>query len=124
MEAPHTPLAAYIRAWIDERETTQLWLARQAGIPHSTLSALFKRGILPRPDTLRKMARAMGVPLGQLLVHAGHLTAEEYETPIKPTDMARLYEFGDLTEDEWEQVREFGRYVRSKRPPPSSLPRA
>ena len=120
MESKPTNLAAFIRAWIDERETTQLWLARQAGIPHSTMSALFIRGILPRPDTLRKIARAMGVPLGLLLVHAGHLTPDEYETPIKESDLARLYEFGDLTDDEWEQVREFGRYVRSKRPRPSA----
>ena len=120
MQPTSESLAAYIRRWLDQRKVTQLWLARQAGIPHSTLSALFTRGIVPRPDTLRKMAGAMGVPLGQLLVHAGHITTEEYETPIKATDLARLYEFGDLTEDEWEQVREFGRYVRSKRPRPSA----
>ena len=57
----------------------------------------------------------MGIPVGQLLVLAGHITEEEYQTPIQQSDLARLYEIGELTEDEWEQVRDFARYVRGKR---------
>ena len=110
------PLTTFVRDWLDERGTTQLWLAQQAGIPHSTISALLSRQLIPRPDTLRKLSRPMGVPVGQLLVLAGHITAAEYESPVEETDLARLYEVGDLTDEEWEQVREFARYVRSKRP--------
>ncbi|MDA1215754.1 MAG: hypothetical protein O2812_02640 [Chloroflexi bacterium] len=43
------------------------------------------------------------------------LKPEEYETPVQETDLARLYEVGDLTDEEWEQVKEFARYVRSRR---------
>ena len=114
---PH-PLSQFIQEWLRERRTTQLWLARQAGIPHSTLSALFHRHAVPRPETLKRLATAMGVPVGQLLVLAGHITSEEYLVPIRETDLARLYEVGDLSSEEWEQVREFARYVRSRRRTP------
>ncbi len=116
-QQPGDTLAAYIRRWLTEREVSQLALARRAGVPHASLSVLFNHGTVPMPSTLRKVAEAMGVPLGRLLVLAGHLNEEEYETPIKESDLARLYEVGDLDADEWEQVRDFARYVRSKRKP-------
>ena len=108
-------LVAFIKRWLRDRSSSQLALAQRAGIPHTTLSALFNHGNVPRPSTLKKLAGAMGVPVGELLVHAGHITQEEYDTPIRGTDLARLYEVGDLTDAEWEQVRDFARYVRSKR---------
>lgn len=110
------PLAAFLREWLRERDSSQLALAQRAGIPHTILSALVNHGNVPRPSTLRKLAQAMGVPVGRLLVLAGHLSEDEYANPIGETDMARLYEVGDLNGEEWEQVRDFARYVRSKRP--------
>ena len=106
---------SFIQGWLGQRGSSQLALAQRAGIPHATLSALFHHGNVPRPVTLKKLATAMGVPVGKLLVLAGHLTQEEYASPIRETDLARLYEVGDLTDEEWEQVRDFARYVRSKR---------
>lgn len=108
-------LIDFIRQWLDSHNMSALALAQRAGIPHTTLSALFNHGNVPRPVTLKKIAGAMGVPVGKLLVLAGHLTQEEYVEPIRETDLARLYEVGDLTADEWEQVLDFARYVRSKR---------
>jgi len=116
MTQPH-PLAQFLQDWLHDHHANQFWLARQAGIPHSTLSALFVRGIIPRPSTLRKLAVAMGLPVGQLLVLAGHITEQEYQVPIQQADLARLYEIGDLTTEEWEQIRDFARFVRSKRRP-------
>ena len=112
---PGKDLAAFIGDWLADRSASHLSLAKRAGIPHATLSGLFNHGHVPRPVTLRKIAVAMGVPVGRLLVLAGHLSEEEYVTPIKETDLARLYEVGDLDPDEWEQVRDFARYVRGKR---------
>ena len=108
-------LVAFLRQWLESRNMSALALAQRAGIPHTTLSALFNHGNIPRPVTLKKLATAMGVPVGKLLVLAGHLTQEEYSEPIRETDLARLYEVGDLTAAEWEQVLDFARYVRSKR---------
>ena len=56
--------------------------------------------------------------VGLLLGLAGHITPEEYQSPIDDTELARLYEVGDLTAEEWEQVRDFARYVRGKRRAP------
>ena len=108
-------LATFLKQWLSDHNSSQLALAQKAGIPHTTIGALLNNGNAPRPATLKKIAAAMGVPVGKLLVLAGHITPEEYEEPIKSADLARLYEVGDLTDDEWEQVRDFARYVRSKR---------
>ena len=85
----------------------------RAGIPHTTLSALFNHDHMPLPSTLKKLSTAMGVASGQLLVLARHLTETEYEQPVGDTDLARLYEVGDLDGDEWEQVLDFVRFKRN-----------
>jgi transcriptional regulator with XRE-family HTH domain len=108
-------LASFISQWLEGHRSSALKLAQRGGIPHTTLSALFNHGNIPRPVTLKKLATAMGVPLSELLVRAGHLSREDLETPIRPTDLARLYEFGDLSEAELDEVKEFARFVRSKR---------
>ena len=48
-------------------------------------------------------------------MEAGYITAEEYESPLADEQLARLHEVSDLTDDEWESVRDFARYVRSAR---------
>ena len=115
MAEPRKELVDFLRSWLESHNMSALALAQRAGIPHTTLSALFNHGNIPRPVTLKKIATAMGVPVGKLLVLAGHLTQEEYVEPIRESDLARLYEVGDLTSEEWEQVLDFARYVRSKR---------
>lgn len=110
-----TALIDFLREWMEKCGVTQLALAKRAGIPHSTLSVLFNHRVSPTAQTLRKLATAMNVPVGKMLVLSGHLTEEEFETPIKEADLARLYEVGDLNAAEWDQVRDFARYVRSKR---------
>ena len=112
---PENRLASFLRAWLDDKSMAPLALSRRAGVPHAILSGLFNHGHTPRPITLRKLAATMGVPVGELLVIAGYITPEEYANPIRETDLARLYEIGDLSSDEWEQVRDFARYVRGKR---------
>jgi transcriptional regulator with XRE-family HTH domain len=109
-------LVDFVREWLHARAQAPLVLAQRAGIPHTTLYALFNHGTVPRPNTLRKLAAAMDVPVGRLLVLAGHLSEADYEAPVDESSLARLYEVGDLSPQEWEQVREFARFVRSKRP--------
>lgn len=110
-----TGLIDFLKGWMADCGVSQLALAKRAGVPHSTLSVLFNHRISPTAQTLRKLAVAMNVPVGKMLVLSGHLTEEEFETPIKEEDLARLYDVGDLDEREWEQVQDFARYVRSKR---------
>lgn len=110
-----TELIDFLKEWMETCSVTQLGLARRAGIPHSTLSVLFNHRISPTAQTLRKLAGAMNVPVGKMLVLSGHLTQDEFDNPVKEADMVRLYEVGDLDEAEWEQVRDFSRFIRAKR---------
>ena len=52
---------------------------------------------------------------GELAVAAAYITRREFESPMDDRQLARLAEIGDLTEEEWESVRDFSRYVRSSR---------
>ena len=84
-------LAQFVQEWLGERKATQLWLAKQAGTSLTARSALSSRATSsPGPETLKRLAQAMGVPVGRLLVLAGYITPQEYETPIKETELARL----------------------------------
>jgi transcriptional regulator with XRE-family HTH domain len=109
------PLVQFVKQWLRDHGYSQLALAQKAGIPHTTIGALLNHGVVPRPTTLKKIGGVMGVPVGRLMVLAGHISQDEYDNPIRSTDLARLYEVGDLSDDEWEQVRDFARYVRGKR---------
>ena len=48
-------------------------------------------------------------------MEAGYITQEEFDSPIDDSQLARLNEVSDLTTDEWESVKDFARYVRSRR---------
>ena len=46
---------------------------------------------------------------------AGYIMPGELENPIGEIALARLNEVDDLTDEEWESVRDFVGYVRSRR---------
>ena len=69
----------------------------------------------PNVQTLKALSGVLGLTYGQLAVEAGYITRDEFENPIDEGQLARLNEIGDLTEQEWESVRDFARYVRSRR---------
>ena len=69
----------------------------------------------PNVDTLKALSTALGIGYGRLAVEVGYITPEEFGNPIEESQLARLNEIGDLTEQEWESVRDFARYVRSRR---------
>ena len=70
----------------------------------------------PSVETLKALSAALGLLYGELAIRAGYITLAEFENPIDGAQLARLNEIGDLTEEEWESVRDFARYVRSRRP--------
>ena len=57
----------------------------------------------------------LGLVYGQLAVDAGYISQEEFENPIDDRQLARLNEIGGLTDEEWESVKDFARYIRSRR---------
>jgi transcriptional regulator with XRE-family HTH domain len=71
--------------------------------------------IRPSIQTLKALGPALGLLYGELAVAAGYITRAEFEAPIDDRQLARLTEMGDLTDEEWDSVRDFARYVRSRR---------
>ena len=64
---------------------------------------------------MKALSQVLGLLYGQLAVEAGYITRDEFENPVDESQLARLNEIGDLTDREWESVRDFARYVRSRR---------
>ena len=69
----------------------------------------------PTVATLKGIASVLGLPYGRLALAAGYITSEEYDNPVDESQLARLNEVNDLTNEEWESVRDFARYIRSRR---------
>ena len=69
----------------------------------------------PTVGTLKAIASVLGLPYGRLALAAGYITAEEYDNPLDESQLARLNEVNELTDEEWQSVRDFARYVRSRR---------
>ena len=70
----------------------------------------------PTVETLKSLAAALGLLFGELAVQAGYISQDEFENPIDEARLARLNEIDDLTDEEWDSVRDFARYVKSRRP--------
>ena len=68
----------------------------------------------PTTTTLRRLSLALGLLYGDLALEAGYITRQEFESPIDDQQLARLVEISDLTDDEWDSVKDFARYVRSR----------
>ena len=69
----------------------------------------------PTVATLKSLSITLGLTYGVLAVEAGYITREEFENPLDDTQLARLNEVADLTDVEWESVKDYARYVRSRR---------
>ena len=94
---------------------TQRQLSTALGMSLGYVGHLESGRFRPTASTLKALASVLGLSYGRLAVEAELISPEEFENPIDDREMARLNEIGDLTEDEWESVRDFARYVRSRR---------
>ncbi len=75
-----------------------------------------ERGIFrPDPESLKALSATLEMSYGELAIAAGYISREEFDNPIDGGQLARLNEIGDLSDEEWESVRDFARYVRSRR---------
>ena len=108
-------LADLVREARRGRGMTQRQLSLALGMSQGYVGHLESGRFRPTVGTLKALATTLGLLYGALAVEAGYITAEEYENPLEDEQLARLHEVSDLTDDEWESVRDFARYVRSTR---------
>ena len=110
-----TELAALVRTSRISRGLTQRQLSRALRKSEGYVGHLESGRIRPNVETVKALAMVLGLLYGELAVAAGYITREEFESPIDDSQLARLTEVGDLTDQEWESVKDFARYVRSRR---------
>ena len=114
-ERTYGGLADLVRQARRGKGLSQRRLSLALGMSPGYVAHLEGGRIRPGIDTLKALSSALGLLYGTLAVEAGYITAEEFENPIEDEQLARLNEVSDLTEQEWESVRDFARYVRSAR---------
>ena len=107
-------LADQVRRARVARRMSQRQLSRAIGMSEGYVGHLEGGRIRPNVETLKSLAAVLGLLYGHLAVDAGYLTQEEFENPLDEKQSARLTEISDLTDEEWESVRDFARYVRSR----------
>ena len=119
-DRPFGPLADMVRQARLSKSMTQRQLSHALGMSDGYVGHLESGRFRPTIQTLKALASALGLLYGQLAVEAGYITANEFENPIEDEQLARLNEVSDLTSEEWESVKDFARYVRSRRHQPSN----
>lgn len=112
---PFAALAELVRQARLGKGLTQRQLSRALGKSEGYAGHLEGGRFRPTVRTLKDLASVLGLLYGQLAVRAGYITEEEFENPLDGNQLARLNEIGDLSDDEWESVKDFARYVRSRR---------
>ena len=108
-------LADAVRRARAARGMSQRRLSRALGMSDGYAGHLETGRFRPAVETLKGLAGVLGVAYGELAVLAGYIMPGELENPIGEIALARLNEVDDLTDEEWESVRDFVGYVRSRR---------
>ena len=115
MHRRYVALADSLREARQSKGLTQRQLSRAINMSEGYVGHLESGRIRPNVETLKALAATLGLVYGQLAVDAGYITQEEFDNPIDERQLARLSEIGDLNDDEWESVKDYARYVRSRR---------
>lgn len=109
-------LGARVRQLREWRGLSQEELAEKIGKDQNYISQL-ERGVIrmPRPETLAALAEALGTTPVDLLRAAGWVPEEPRKEPLPP----HLEFFAglerELTEEDWEVLREFAEFLLTKR---------
>ena len=69
----------------------------------------------PTVTTLKTLSIVLGLFYGRLALAAGYISQKELDLPIEESQLDRLNELKDLTNDEWNTVKEFVGILRLKR---------
>jgi len=113
---PYRHLAGLVQKARLSKGLTQRQLSRAVRMSEGYVGHLERGLIRPNIETLKALAPHLGLRYGELAVSAGYITREEFERPLDERQLARPTEIGDLTDEEWESVQDFWRYIRSRRP--------
>ena len=114
-DRPYLALALLVRRARLSKGMSQRQLSHAMRKSQGYAGHLESGRIRPNIGTLKALAASLGLLYGELAVAAGYITRQEFDSPIDEDQLARLSEIGDLTEMEWESVKDFARYVRSRR---------
>ena len=114
-ERPYNTLVGLVKRARLARGLTQRQLSRRLNKSEGYVGHLESGRIRPNVETLKTLSGTLGLLYGELAMAAGYITRKEFESPIDERQLARLGEVDDLSEEEWESVRDFARYVRTRR---------
>ena len=114
-QRPFSELAGMVKQARLSRRMSQRRLSSALGMSEGYVGHLEGGRTRPTVGTLKAIASALGLPYGRLALAAGYITSEEYDNPLDESQLARLNEVNDLTDEEWDSVRDFARYMRSRR---------
>ena len=112
---PFNSLAEMVRQARLSKGMTQRQLSRALGMSEGYVGHLESGRFRPNIETLKSLSKALGLVYGEIAVKSGYITRNEFESPIDDRQLKRLNEVSDLTDDEWQSVQEFARYIRSRR---------
>ena len=112
---PFGSLADMIRRARLARQLTQRQLSRALRKSDGYVGHLESGRFRPTVETLKALSSALGLQYGELAVAAGYISRDEFDSPFDGTQLARLNEIADLTDEEFESVLDFARYVKSRR---------
>ncbi len=112
---PFGSLADLVKRARVAKSLSQRQLSSAMGRSEGYVGHLERGRFRPDPESLKALSAALGASYGELAIEAGYISREEFDNPIDDVRLARLNEIGDLSEEEWESVRDFARYVRSRR---------
>ena len=112
---PYDSLADAVRRARTARGMSQRRLSRALGMSDGYAGHLETGRFRPAVETLKGLAGVLGIAYGELAVLAGYISPDELENPVGEIALVRLNEVDDLTDEEWESVRDFVGYVRSRR---------
>lgn len=108
-------LATLVSLARQSKGMSQRQLSRTLNKSPGYMGHLERGDIRPTVDTLKDISASLGILYNELAVAAGYLSRDEVEFPINGQELLRLKEINDLSEREWESVKDFAHYIRSKR---------
>ena len=107
-------LGAVLKQTRDVREMSAADVARAAGISGAYLSKLESGGVMkPSPHVLNRLSQALILPYGELMSLSGYPLPGLANEPAGGGVAAAL--FGDLTDDEREEMIEYLAWYRARR---------